>query len=199
MLKHSPTVFPTTLQLVVAIAVFSVLTRPKTVSCTVPLIKFQSRPSRAPLIPSPIAFPRLFQWKFFAKVSTNPKAVFSPLENVLPTNFQSVASMKPFRKVAMLFAILLQVFWILPHGIRSSASLSLLPTMAPSSVKSPDFQESLISFARSLKRLLMAVVWNISLTPPSGDVSVPLPVPPDPELSESSFSLLIWSNPRRVR
>ena len=124
MLKHSPTVFPTTLQLVVAIAVFSVLTRPKTVSCTVPLIRFQSRPSRAPLIPSPIAFPRLFQWKFFAKVSTNPKAVFSPLENVLPTNFQSAASIKPFRKVAMLFAILLQVFWILPHLLSFSQQIN---------------------------------------------------------------------------
>ena len=151
----------------------------------------------APLIPSEMAFPKLVQWKFCANVFANPIAVFNPCERVLPTSPQSVVSMNPFRNVAMLFAILFEVFLISSHGILCRAALSLRPTIAPTSVKSAFFQESLISFARSLNLLCTAVVSNMLSIPPRAPASAP---PPDP-VSEDELSsiLLIWSKPNSVR
>ena len=175
---------------------FSVSVIPVAILRTVSCIRFQSRPPNAPLIPLPIAFPRLSQWKFSAKVFAIPKAVLIPCARVLPTSFQSTVSRKPFRKVATLFAILLQVFLILSHGMLFSAAFSLLPTIAPISVKSAFFQACLIMSAIPLIFEGMLSVSNISEGDKPPDVSaIPLLLS---ELLLSSI-LLIWSKLRMVR
>ena len=164
---------------------------------TVPLMRFQSRPPKAPLIPLPIALPRLSQWKFLANVSAMPKAVLIPCARVLPTSFQSTVSRKPFRKVATLFAILLQVFLILSHGILCNAAFSFSPTISPIFVKSASFHACLIKSASPLIFDGISFVSNISDGDKPPDVSAPL-LPLSSELLLSSI-LLIWSNPRMVR
>ena len=174
---------------------FSVSVIPVAILRTVSCIRFQSRPPSAPLIPLPIAFPRLSQWKFSANVFAIPKAVLIPCARVFPTSFQSTVSRKPFRKVATLFAILLQVFLILSHGMLFSAAFSLLPTIAPISVKSAFFHACLIMSAIPLIFEGMLSVSNISEGDRPPVSAIPLLLS---ELLLSSI-LLIWSKLRMVR
>ena len=197
--RTSRTFSPTCCQSVFSIATIIVSRMPLTVLLIVCPANDASNDLTAPFMPSDIALPRLFQWKFFAKVFTKPNAVLRPLAMVLPTSFQLVVSRNPLRKVAMLLAILLQVFWIFFHGIFSSAAFSFSPTIEPSSVKSAFFHASLISFARSLNWFVTVVVWNMllaSLSPPIFPAEEP---PPEESEDESSSILLIWSNPIMVR
>ena len=84
-----------------------------------------------PTMKSTIAFPKFFHLIVSNRVDTKLNAVAIPSEIVLASNFQSRFSMKPFRKVPMLFAIFSRVLFIFFHGIFSRASFIFSATILP--------------------------------------------------------------------
>ena len=109
-----------------------------TIPCASPFavlfIRVQSRVSNAPMIRSAIAVPRLLQWKFSTNESTNSNAELIACAIVTPIDVNNPGvSRKPFRNVAMHFAIFLRDALIPSHGMLSRASFSFSPNILPTS------------------------------------------------------------------
>ena len=148
----------------------------------------QSIPSIAPFTRSLTAYPRLSQWKFLINSSAPATAALIAFAMVLPILVNSPGvSRKPLRNVAMLLAILWRADLILPHGILSRASLSLSPTIRPTSVKSALAHAFFIMSARFPRSLSIGTSSN----PPP----VSAAPPPPPLLVSFFFRISTSSNP----
>ena len=198
LVKNVPIPSPTAFQSVCSSAVLIVEKIPLNPSDNACPALAQSRFFIKPSIASAIAWPNSAQSNVSTKVYANSITVLSPSAKVLPTSFQSVAAMKPFKNVAMLFAIFLDVSLIFSHGIFSSASFNFRPKISPISVKSAFSQASLTIFAKSAIPVSIVSVVNILPAPTPVPPPPPPPEPPPPEESSSS-SLLTSSKPSNVR
>ena len=117
--------------------------------------------------------PSFSQSNFVIKVLKNPKTVFIPFPIVDPTRDQSIASIAPFKKSAMLLAIPLTFFCIFGQSIELKALLIFSPNALPTLDQSP----FLISSAKLLATLTFSVFHD-----PASSAPPPVPVPAPDEL-----------------